>query len=1211
MLGSLARTCSRAHVEADDDCVGRGGQRYVGLGHATHGRVDDLNLDLGLVHLLERVAQRFDGALNVGLHDQVELGRALFDAVEEVVEAHMALGLLFLQAGTHRTLFSEFAGIALVFEHAELVARGRNARQAQNLNGVGRRSLLGMIAVRIDKRADATVALASDNGIARLERAALHEHGSHRAAALVEVRFDNEARSQSVGVGLELKDVSLKDDGLEQVVDAELLLRGNVHEHVGAAPLFGDNSMLDEFLTHAVGLRAGLIDLVHGNHNRHVCGLSVVDSLDSLGHNAVVGGNHQNDDVGHLGAASTHGGKCLVARRVDEGDLATIDVDDRSTDVLRNAASLTRRDAGVSNGVEQRRFAVVDVAHNGNHGRTRLEVFFLVVVHDGEFLFRRHDAHLAAHVVGDEFDELVAHGLGDGKGLAEQEQALDHVARGNAEQVGEFAHGGTLHDLDDILVEHQAGIDTALHCLLGNALALSGLTLFLALLTTAFAFVIRRGSNGGTRFGEHLVTLHLLGLNGHLGITVFAVVGKLGNVGLEMVASALASALGILLIARSGIVVARRTGCLLGGKTVLLGLDLRKQRVEGRLAWRGGRSGLRATLSGGFRGRLFRTAVRQGLGNSLLLGDFGSEFRGARVLRGLLATMLSGGLLLLDLAGQARKARIHRRRGRALGLLGGSGRSGSFALCCGIMLATRALLGAKLTLALDGGTTRALLFGLLLVGGSLFGLGLCGRFGIHARSCFGAELGSECLTDFFYVGLGKDACVALRGDLEILDAREQHLAVHAEFLRQLMNSHAGHMVLLVSSPAMLFAVGMDAAEAASRTCMVAARGAVFGDICAEFALFNVLFLVEQEVFFVHGRRSVEACRFDVNVPAGQARGEAGILALLANGERELIVGDDDGGVVFILVDNDAVHASRAQGLSDVLRGIFVPLNDVDALVAKLFDNHAHARALGANARANRVEVGLAACDGDFGAGAGLTGDGFDFDHAVINLGHFELEKATDEIGMRTRHDDGGTRRFATGTGLEGVGVAHIDDEYLDALVVAIVLAHRAFVALVGVALLVVMRKLGLDAIANLHDGEVGRSLKHGGGHDIAHAVAELFVNALTARFANHGGDNAFCILSSDAAHAFGGDVALFELGVFASLLVRLANRNELVDIDLARSAVDGDASVPLKVKNVLVALGKRRLKTLDKIELVDLLLVRQDLQGLHKLGCHCLPSSSQ
>lgn len=93
----------------------------------------------------------------------------------------------------------------------------------------------------------------------------------------------------------------------------------------------------------------------------------------------------------------------------------------------------------------------------------------------------------------------------------------------------------------------------ALHCLLGNALALSGLALFLTLLTTAFALVIRCGSNGGTRLGEHLIALHLLGLNGHLGVTIFAIVGKLRNVRLKMVASTLTSALGIFLIASSGV----------------------------------------------------------------------------------------------------------------------------------------------------------------------------------------------------------------------------------------------------------------------------------------------------------------------------------------------------------------------------------------------------------------------------------------------------------------------------------------------------------------------------------------------------------------------------------------------------------------------------------------------------------------------------------
>ncbi len=63
---------------------------------------------------------------------------------------------------------------------------------------------------------------------------------------------------------------------------------------------------------------------------------------------------------------------------------------------------------------------------------------------------------------------------------------------------------------------------------------------------------------------------------------------------------------------------------------------------------------------------------------------------------------------------------------------------------------------------------------------------------------------------------------------------------------------------------------------------------------------------------MYGCRSVETCRFNVDVPASQTRREAGVLTLLADGEGKLIVGDDDSGVVFILVDDDAVHASGAK-----------------------------------------------------------------------------------------------------------------------------------------------------------------------------------------------------------------------------------------------------------------------------------------------------------
>ena len=200
----------------------------------------------------------------------------------------MGLGLLSLQTLAQRALLGKLAGIALVLEHAELVTCGRNARQTENLDRVGRTSLGGMVAARIDQGAHTTVARASDNRVARLERTALDENGGNRTATLVEVRLNDEAGSKSVGIGLEFEHVSLQKDGLEQVVNANALLGGNVDEHIRAAPFLGNDTIFHQLLAYAIGRSAGLVDFIDGNHDGHVRSLRVVDGLDGLRHNAVV-----------------------------------------------------------------------------------------------------------------------------------------------------------------------------------------------------------------------------------------------------------------------------------------------------------------------------------------------------------------------------------------------------------------------------------------------------------------------------------------------------------------------------------------------------------------------------------------------------------------------------------------------------------------------------------------------------------------------------------------------------------------------------------------------------------------------------------------------------------------------------------------------------------------------------------------------------------
>jgi len=211
--------------------------------------------------------------------------------------------------------------------------------------------------------------------------------------------------------------------------------------------------------------------------------------------------------------------------------------------------------------------------------------------------------------------------------------------------------------------------------------------------------------------------------------------------------------------------------------------------------------------------------------------------------------------------------------------------------------------------------------------------------------------------------------------------------------------------------------------------------------------------------------------------------------------------------------------------------------------------------------------------------------------------------------MRTGNHDRGTRLVAANARLERVGIAHVDNQHLDALIMAIVLACRTLVALVGVAFFIIMGKLGLHTVANLHDSEIGRDLQHGCGDDISHAIAELFVDALTTCFANHGGNDALGVLRGDAAHVVGGNVALLEFAVLARLFIGLADGNELVYIDTARGAVNRDASVPLKVENVLVAPRKRSLQALDQVEFVDLFFMCKGLQSLHQFRCHDVPSS--
>ena len=67
----------------------------------------------------------------------------------------------------------------------------------------------------------------------------------------------------------------------------------------------------------------------------------MVNALNGLRHNAVVGSNNEYCDIGDHCAARTHGCKCLMARSIQEGYGTAVDFNGICADMLGYAARLT------------------------------------------------------------------------------------------------------------------------------------------------------------------------------------------------------------------------------------------------------------------------------------------------------------------------------------------------------------------------------------------------------------------------------------------------------------------------------------------------------------------------------------------------------------------------------------------------------------------------------------------------------------------------------------------------------------------------------------------------------------------------------------------------------------------------------------------------------------------------------------------------------
>ena len=227
---------------------------------------------------------------------------------------------------------------------------------------------------------------------------------------------------------------------LEQLVEVELLLGGNLGELRRSAPLLRLQPFGCELGADAVEVRVRDVDLVDRDDDRDAGRASVRDRLARLRHHAVVGGDDEDRDVRDLRAAGAHGGERLVAGRVEEGDPATVSDGLVGADVLGDPAGLGLDDRRLADRVEQGRLAVVDVAHDRHDRRARGEIVFAVLEHLGlgVVVGRVLDHDLALDLGRDQLHRLVAERLGDRDHLAEAHHDLDDLRDRDPERRGEI-----------------------------------------------------------------------------------------------------------------------------------------------------------------------------------------------------------------------------------------------------------------------------------------------------------------------------------------------------------------------------------------------------------------------------------------------------------------------------------------------------------------------------------------------------------------------------------------------------------------------------------------------------------------------------------------------------------------------------------------------------------------------------------------------------
>ena len=174
----------------------------------------------------------------------------------------------------------------------------------------------------------------------------------------------------------------------------------------------------------------------------------MVDGFLGLRHHAVIGGHDQDHDIRHLRAARAHARESFMARCVHEHHAAVVHQNFVGSDVLGDSPGFTCGHLRFANGVQEARFSVVYVAHNGYDRGPRFQTFLSLFLRDfqNHFLFQGHDAYDAIEGFRQRRRRGHIERLVDAGKHAAVEQRFQQVFRAHVELLRELANGDAFGD---------------------------------------------------------------------------------------------------------------------------------------------------------------------------------------------------------------------------------------------------------------------------------------------------------------------------------------------------------------------------------------------------------------------------------------------------------------------------------------------------------------------------------------------------------------------------------------------------------------------------------------------------------------------------------------------------------------------------------------------------------------------------------------------